>query len=498
MWSLSTSHRLIRRGLATSMSTALVAVTLVACSSSVPPSVRATATVSRATISSGVSSTGSVAATTNESLGFASGGKLTAVKVKVGDHVRAGQVLAKISTFALKQNLAEAKANLAQQEAALGRIATNPGVAGAQNSVRQAKAVLDAAQQQAAAAERADGAAIVRARRQLSVDIAAEHQATRLLRQAEDACEASPCPTIASAKLARTGAQQRVAASRTAVTSAKQKKRVDAAAGQVTLETSRQGVVTAQNALDSASSDKPFTIQQQRALVTTAETAVRSARKNLHDATLRAPFAGTISVVNGAKGEYLAPGSSTTALAPGSRAAIPGADSAGGAPAPGGVAVSRPGGTQFLILTGNSRPEVVVPFEESDAATITAHQKVSVSFDAIPDLTESGTVLSVAPTGTAIAGVINFYVTIALNRPDDRLRVGQTARVAVSTRVAKNVLSVPNAAVRRQGSKPTVVVVESDGTQNTIAFEAGLVGPERTQVVSGLTEGQHVAVPSSP
>jgi HlyD family secretion protein len=60
------------------------------------------------------------------------------------------------------------------------------------------------------------------------------------------------------------------------------------------------------------------------------------------------------------------------------------------------------------------------------------------------------------------------------------------------------VLTVPNSAVRQQGGASTVVVYDTRGNQRTVSFEAGLVGPDRTEVVSGLNEGDRVVVPSHP
>jgi len=117
-----------------------------------------------------------------------------------------------------------------------------------------------------------------------------------------------------------------------------------------------------------------------------------------------------------------------------------------------------------------------------------------VSFDAIPGLTEGGTVVSVAPSATAIAGVISYYVTIRLDDADPRLRDGQTARAEVITAERTNVLSVPNGAVRRQGDTDTVIVVDPDGRQRIVTFQPGLVGADRTEVLSGLSEGQRVVV----
>jgi HlyD family secretion protein len=52
--------------------------------------------------------------------------------------------------------------------------------------------------------------------------------------------------------------------------------------------------------------------------------------------------------------------------------------------------------------------------------------------------------------------------------------------------------------VRQQGGASTVVVYEPSGEQRTVSFEAGLVGPDRTEVLSGLNEGDRVVVPSHP
>jgi HlyD family secretion protein len=64
-----------------------------------------TAEVTRATIINQVSSSGAVSAGASENLGFAKGGRLTSLKVKVGHHVTTGQVLAKMDTYAARQVL---------------------------------------------------------------------------------------------------------------------------------------------------------------------------------------------------------------------------------------------------------------------------------------------------------------------------------------------------------------------------------------------------------
>ena len=522
-------------------------------------SVGNTALVERATITDQVSSSGAVSAAATENLGFAKGGRLTSLRVRVGDHVTAGQVLAKIDTYAARQVLKQQKANLAAQQAALDRIIASPAVPNAKATLSQSKVVLTATQRQVSAIQTADDSAINRAHAQLRAARRTEQKADKALDAAQDACNvpdprpgtttarttattgasrtspatttppatptqsaaptarpssttlpssttppgstasaaASTCAVqVAMASSAQASAAQGVEAAKTTLTAAEQKKNVDAAAGQVSVETSRASVVAAQNALNSASSDRPPAIDQQLALVDGAEALVRAAQKDVDDGTLTAPADGVISAVNGVVDEYLSPASGTTALAPGSRAAIPGSASAGGATGAtgGGAAPTRPGGSSFLVLSNAETFQAVVPFEESDASQIAPDQQVSVTFDAIPDLTESGTVVAVAPSATAISGVISYYVTMSLDEADPRLRDGQTARAAVITAERQNVLSVPNAAVRRQGDAAIVSVVDRDGRQRVVTFQPGLVGPDRTEVLSGLSEGQRVVV----
>ena len=297
---------------------------------------------------------------------------------------------------------------------------------------------------------------------------------------------------MATAQSALTQAERQVEASKTALDTARNRVEVDEAAGRVQVANARQGLVTAQNNLDSARTDRPSLIAQQRGLVAVAQAAVAAAQKDVDDTVLRAPADGTVAAVNGATGEVLAPSAGTTPLAPGSEGAIPGAGSSANGSA--GV-VTRPGGTQFLVLDNVDTFEVVVPFEESDAVRLAPNQRVDVRFDAIPDLTLPGTVVAVSPSASALSGVISYYATVALSQSDPRLRNGQTAQASVVTDELRDVIAVPNAAIRRQGGRTQVTVQRFDGPR-VVDITPGAVGDTYTQVLSGLAEGDEVVLPT--
>jgi HlyD family secretion protein len=472
--------------------------TLSNCSSSDKAASPSIATVERASFSTGIASTGSLTPLAEQNLGFAKGGELTSVLVKVGDHVDAGQTLATIDAVPARQAIAAQTAQLRSQEASLDKLKDSPNVDGAKDSLSQAKDVRDAVKRQVDAQSESDEAAIRSARQQVAND----QQSADNAKSAQDsACGMwASSASCASAQSNTMSAQQKLSASQSALRAAEQKRDSDRASGQVSIETAQQSVVTARNSVDLSRSDRPHAIDQQEALVDAAKASVAQARHDLDNTTLRAPAAGTVTALNGAVGEYVSPSSGTSALAPGSDATLPGVSgatsggSANSAAALAGGGPARPGGTQFLVLSDIDQFQVVASFNETDAAALTPDESVQVTFDAIPDLTTSGRVLSVSPSGTAVSGVISYYVTVAIEADDPRLKGGQTANVTVATSERSNVLTVPSSAVRRINGHSEVTV--ADGTSlRKVTFEAGAVGADRTEVVSGLREGQRVVLP---
>lgn len=529
----------LRRLGAAAGSGALVVLTLAGCTTE-EPSLPRTATVERAAVTSGVSATGSMSSVSQQNMGFPNGGQLTNVFVKVGDRVEPGQVLATVDDFALRQALEQQQGQLRSQQAALDRLVNSPVAEGAQDSLSQAEEILEKTRKQAQAVLDADETAIDNAERQLAIDKKALDKAEDQLEDDKRACGrgsssarseggddeddedsdgstsgsssssgtsgSSPlvsvsnpaCSAIPSDEAAVTSAKQRVVASKNALDTAHEQRDIDKANGELSIANAEQAVVNARNNANSETSDRPFDIEEQRGSVASQQAAVAAAQRDLDNATLRAPVGGTVSAINGVIGEFLTPSSGTSALAPGSGAAIPGVESPSSAQAATGAVANpaRPGGTQFLVLDNIDAFQVVVPFNESDAATIVPNQKVNVSVDAVPDLTLTGTVLSVAPSGTAISGVISYYVTMVVDKSDPRLKDGQTVRATVVTQEIDNVLTVPTAAVRQENGRTTVTVVDADGSQRSVPFEPGMAGPDRTQVLSGLREGQQILLPA--
>ncbi len=528
----------------------LVAVLGAAVGCGSEPAPPPTGRVERAPVVAKVAASGTLSAITEKNVGFRQPGPLKEVLVKVGDRVSAGQVLARTDDFLLLQALGQQQGVLNSRQAELGRLVNAPTVEGAKATLDQARQILSATQKQADAQLAEDASAVDQAHRQLDFDSFLLNKAQEQLRADQVSCAASggvpysagssssssattggssssvgagpasvgvTTPGTGSSQSTQSGstgnaACNRITEDQTAVVDARrtvlvdkgeleaaqQKLNYNRAYEQVLIETARRDVVAAQNDLDAAISDRPFNIEEQIALVAETRAVVAAAQRDVDDTVLLAPVAGTVSVINGVVGEYIQPSENTSPLAPGTYAPIPGvagstatSSTALGNPATG---AQRPGGDQFLVLDDINTFQVVVPFEETDAAKLAPNQKVDVTFDAVPDLIRSGTVVSVAPAGASISSVVNYYVTVVLNETDPRLKHGQTSQASVITNQVDDVLTVPNSAVRKRGDQSSVTTIDADGVQQQVRFQAGLVGDDRTQVISGLREGQQVVL----
>jgi membrane fusion protein, macrolide-specific efflux system len=138
----------------------------------------------------------------------------------------------------------------------------------------------------------------------------------------------------------------------------------------------------------------------------------------------------------------------------------------------------------------------VVPFAEADAAALHPGEPVSVTVEAVSGAPRPGRILAIAPSAATISGVTEYYATVTIADRDAGLRDGQTVRVAVTTVLARDVLVVPNAAVIRDRDASYVDLVGPDGKVSRTRFEPGSVGDGNTVVVSGLSAGQRVLLPS--
>jgi multidrug efflux pump subunit AcrA (membrane-fusion protein) len=122
---------------------------------------------------------------------------------------------------------------------------------------------------------------------------------------------------------------------------------------------------------------------------------------------------------------------------------------------------------------------------KSDQVTITTTGSATPVF---------GLVSSIGIVASSSSGSSAFPVVISVTGSPAGLYAGSSATVSIIYRQLSNVLVVPTLAVTRTNGN-AYVTVEKNGVKSQRPITVGLSSGGSTQVVSGLTSGETVAVP---
>ncbi len=148
----------------------------------------------------------------------------------------------------------------------------------------------------------------------------------------------------------------------------------------------------------------------------------------------------------------------------------------------------------YLVDTRTVKMEGVV--DEVDIYKVEVGQNVIITVDALPGVELSGKVTFISPFGTQTTGVVEFPVTISLDPSDTELKGGLTATADIIIDERKDILLVPNRAIKGSVGNYSVEVV-TDEKKVTTEKRLVVIGDQNeqfTEIVSGLSQGEKVIV----
>lgn len=210
-----------------------------------------------------------------------------------------------------------------------------------------------------------------------------------------------------------------------------------------------------------------LTLKSKQLSVRKAEDALTSAKADLSDYYVSAPFDGVIASMDAKVG-----------------------DSASG----------------VLGTIVTNQKVATLSMNEVDVSKINLGQKANISFDAIEELSVIGTVAQIDTVGTVTQGVVSYNVKVAFDTDDERIKPGMsvTASVIIDSKI--DVLMVPTSAVKSQNGASYVqmfdtplapplvgeIGTQSDVLPKQVPVEIGITDDSNTEIISGLKSGDQV------
>jgi HlyD family secretion protein len=104
--------------------------------------------------------------------------------------------------------------------------------------------------------------------------------------------------------------------------------------------------------------------------------------------------------------------------------------------------------TLFTLAEDLKNMEVIVSVDEADVGDVKKDQKVTFSVDAYPNKTFEGVIKKVRMNSVIVNNVVTYETVVSVENSDLLLRPGMTVSADITTKVIKDAMLVPNAALR--------------------------------------------------
>jgi RND family efflux transporter MFP subunit len=244
---------------------------------------------------------------------------------------------------------------------------------------------------------------------------------------------------------------------------------IDAASLRAQLDAAKAQVTAAETQLSEDSDASATQLAADRASLASAESDLDAAQEALEDATLRAPFNGTVSAVGFEVGDQAGSGDGQSG---------DGSDS-----------------TPAITVISPRALRVDANVSAADVSQLKTGMQVEITPTG-GGKPEYGTVSEVGVIATASdSGAAQFPVTVDVTGRPTGLYAGSTASLAITVKQATDVLAVDTQALHTDEDGTYVYVI--DGTKRTKrVVTVGETYGAQTEVLSGLEEGDVVELVS--
>ncbi|MEK7679454.1 MAG: efflux RND transporter periplasmic adaptor subunit [Deltaproteobacteria bacterium] len=150
------------------------------------------------------------------------------------------------------------------------------------------------------------------------------------------------------------------------------------------------------------------------------------------------------------------------------------------------VAASFQTPTLFTIAEDLSKMQINCSVVEADIGRVKEGQAVEFTVDAYPESIFSGHVFEVRNAPIIVQNVVTYDVVVKVENPELLLKPGMTANVRIITAVRKDVLKLPNAALR---FAPLDARKENAGQNGKAVWIIENNKPKRLPVTTGISDG---------
>ncbi len=152
------------------------------------------------------------------------------------------------------------------------------------------------------------------------------------------------------------------------------------------------------------------------------------------------------------------------------------------------VAASFQTPTLFSIAQDLTKMQIDTNVAEADIGQVKVGQDVEFTVDAYSDITFKGKVWQVRNAPITVQNVVTYDVVIQVANPELQLKPGMTANVSVIISIKKDILKIPNAALRFKPAEKSKTATQQKGAGVWILEQEK---PKRVTISTGISDGNY-------
>jgi len=155
------------------------------------------------------------------------------------------------------------------------------------------------------------------------------------------------------------------------------------------------------------------------------------------------------------------------------------------------------GGTIIMIIADVSEKHFRGDVDEADIGKVHLGLPARIYVEAYPDDPFQAKLTHISPQGREEDEIVNFKIRATIDDPENRLRFGMSADAELILEEHEDILVIPEGAIIYEDDK-TYVNVQDDSIpegMRKIEITKGISDGLRTEILSGLEEGQVVVLP---
>lgn len=146
-----------------------------------------------------------------------------------------------------------------------------------------------------------------------------------------------------------------------------------------------------------------------------------------------------------------------------------------------------PANQPLFWMAGSENLRITAEVDEEDISEVKVGSRVVIRADAFRDQIFEGTVSNITDKGNAIARSFRVRITLTKDTP---LKIGMTAETNIIVSEKQDALLVPSTAISSKG----IVWTVQNGRISEKRVEVGVRGVDKTEILSGLAQGDTVIV----